>query len=86
MNGSETAAPPAVIDANPVGAGARWAIMGISLWTTTGVGVVSAVPTGIGGHSNYRVCGPFWSGAAPLAFKTPHSGYWQPADPHCSAY
>lgn len=56
MNGSETAAPQAGIDASPIGAGARWAIMGISVWTTTGVGVVSAAPTGIGGHGNHRVC------------------------------
>jgi MFS family permease len=34
MTESETEAPQAVIDANPVGVGARWAIMGISLWTT----------------------------------------------------
>src|ERR1700675_1110188 len=34
MTESETTAPKAAIDAGPVGVGARWAIMGISLWTT----------------------------------------------------
>jgi MFS family permease len=34
MTESETTAPQAAIDAGPVGVGARWAIMGISLWTT----------------------------------------------------
>ena len=64
MSGSETTAPQAVSDANPVDAGARWAIMGISVWTTTGVGVVSAVPTGLEATAITEFAGPFWSGRA----------------------